>query len=290
MAYEPLNRSRRSWHNCHIVTFPTLVRDRLREMSVSAISAAQRAGLNRDAIRSVLRGRSPSVDRAAEICRALGLEFYVGPPRKPSRSAQATSSEGAEGETQKLLDVLNAAADRLSDIRDYVEVPVYSEEITSFSPHLNRVAECTFPYRTSWLERYGVDPKRCFMVRLRGEQMAPTLPDKCFVLVNEAATELRDGGVFVVRHRKRIMVRRAEKSRNGWWLKNDGERRWKQRWTVGAQVFGEIVWMARHIQMPRLEEPAATTHELARTFTTLPSHRPLYIQRLPEDDEERTKL
>ena len=37
--------------------------------------------MNRDTIRSVLRGRVPSVERAAEICEALGLEFYVGPPR-----------------------------------------------------------------------------------------------------------------------------------------------------------------------------------------------------------------
>ena len=27
------------------------------------------------------RKQSPSVDRAAEICRAVGLEFYIGPPR-----------------------------------------------------------------------------------------------------------------------------------------------------------------------------------------------------------------
>lgn len=48
---------------------------------LSPITAARTAGLNRDAIRSVFRGRSPSVDRAAEICESLGLEFYIGPPR-----------------------------------------------------------------------------------------------------------------------------------------------------------------------------------------------------------------
>ena len=237
-------------------------------------------GLKPWSLRGILdrrRPQVPSVDRAAEICKALGLEFYIGPPREPGRGAQAASSDGTEDEAQKLLDILKSVADRLGDLQDYVEVPVYSEEITGFSPQLNRAMECTFPYRTRWLERYGVDPRRCFMARLRGEQMDPTLPDKSFVLVNEAATELREGGIFVVSHRARIMVRRAEKSPNAWWLKNDGKPRWKQRWTAGGQVFGEVVWMARHMWMPRLEEPAATTHEIVRPPTIISDHPPLHM-------------
>jgi len=36
----------------------------------------------------VLRGRSPSVERTAEICRALGLEFYIGPRRDEGTSIE----------------------------------------------------------------------------------------------------------------------------------------------------------------------------------------------------------
>ena len=47
----------------------------------SVAGEALRAGLPRDAIRRVLKGRDPSLTRAAEICEALGLELYIGPRR-----------------------------------------------------------------------------------------------------------------------------------------------------------------------------------------------------------------
>ena len=45
--------------------------------------------LPRWALRGILdlsRRQSPSMDKAAEICEALGLELYVGPPRSTSAS------------------------------------------------------------------------------------------------------------------------------------------------------------------------------------------------------------
>ena len=62
-------------------SFRAIVEKQLARRGTSAIREALDAGLTRDAIRSVLRGRAPSVDRAAEICEALDLEFYIGPRR-----------------------------------------------------------------------------------------------------------------------------------------------------------------------------------------------------------------
>lgn len=74
-------------------SFRTIVEKQLTRRGTSAIRAALGAGLTRDAIRSVLRGRSPSVDRAAEICDALDLEFYIGPPRSGTGPAESASQE-----------------------------------------------------------------------------------------------------------------------------------------------------------------------------------------------------
>ena len=74
-------------------SFRTIVEKQLTRRGTSAIRAALGAGLTRDAIRSVLRGRTPSVDRAAEICDALDLEFYIGPPRSATGSAESASQE-----------------------------------------------------------------------------------------------------------------------------------------------------------------------------------------------------
>ena len=52
----------------------------MRAQGMSAITAALAAGLKRDTIRSVLRGRSPSLGRVVAICEALGLELRIGRP------------------------------------------------------------------------------------------------------------------------------------------------------------------------------------------------------------------
>ena len=59
------------------MNFKAMVRQRLDALGTSAITAAEAAGLPRDAIRYVLRGHQPSLDRAAEICEALGLELLI---------------------------------------------------------------------------------------------------------------------------------------------------------------------------------------------------------------------
>ena len=58
-----------------------MVEKELAVRDVSPVRAARGAGLNRDALRSVLRGRAPSIERAAEVCRALGWALRIEAPR-----------------------------------------------------------------------------------------------------------------------------------------------------------------------------------------------------------------
>ena len=68
------------------VDFADVVRRRLVETRQSKHRAAVDGGLPQDAIRSVLNGHSPRLERLEEICDALDLELYVGPPRDTERS------------------------------------------------------------------------------------------------------------------------------------------------------------------------------------------------------------
>lgn len=61
--------------------FAATVRRRLVETRQSKHRAAVDRGLPQDAIRSVLKGHRPRLDRVEEICDALGLELYIGPWR-----------------------------------------------------------------------------------------------------------------------------------------------------------------------------------------------------------------
>ena len=103
--------------------FGALIRGRLDEMGESPITAARRAGLPRDAIRSVFRGHPPSLGRAAEICRALDLELVIRPrapgageaPAVPARpSPRPGGAPGAALEAvsdRRLAELIAAVAD-----------------------------------------------------------------------------------------------------------------------------------------------------------------------------------
>ena len=58
----------------------------LKEMGTNPFRAAITAGLPGTAIRHALEGHEPKAGRLAEICDALGLEFYIGPPRGQSQA------------------------------------------------------------------------------------------------------------------------------------------------------------------------------------------------------------
>ena len=59
-------------------------------------AVAMRSGIPVRSFQGILEGQQPSIGRAAEICRALGLEFYIGTPRgeggsEPSQAPAATA-------------------------------------------------------------------------------------------------------------------------------------------------------------------------------------------------------
>lgn len=63
------------------VDIASAIRRELERRQTTAYRASLDAGLPGNAIRYALEGRATKSDRLAEICAALGLEFYVGPPR-----------------------------------------------------------------------------------------------------------------------------------------------------------------------------------------------------------------
>lgn len=65
--------------------FAAIVRRELVDTNQSAHGAAKSHDLPEDAIRSVLDGHAPRLDRLIEICNALGLEIYIGKPRPQPR-------------------------------------------------------------------------------------------------------------------------------------------------------------------------------------------------------------
>ena len=81
-----------------------------------------------------------------------------------------------------------------------------------------------------------------------GESMEPTLPDGCVILVDRNRTKRYRGHIFVVRTEDGLVVKRAGKDEGGGWQLVSDRPEWKpQPWPYGAEVIGEVKWMAREL-------------------------------------------
>lgn len=245
----------------------------LRRSGVGVRRLESKLGLKPWSLRGILdrtRPQVPSVDRAFEISKALGLEFYIGPPRgaaSPQPSLQredlldpldppdlATLAALIRSEIRQVLSPGNA--DLFGDL---VGVPHLRTVIGSGAGQLDPAEIHRVPFRKTWLVRKGVDPAQCYLVRVRGEAMAPTLPDGCLVLVNPGWNDRENGRIYLVRSRKGLIARRVQKGSDGSRVMVPDNPAFNDRlWPPNEDVLGTVVWMARCLQRDRASRQRAT--------------------------------
>ena len=68
------------------------IRQEIEARGTNPYRAAKEARLPENSIRYLLDGHEPRAGRLIEICHALGLELYVGPPRKSAAEAVGADS------------------------------------------------------------------------------------------------------------------------------------------------------------------------------------------------------
>ena len=83
------------------------------------------------------------------------------------------------------------------DPPDIVRVPLVATATGMETPYDLTVKD-RLPFRRQWLEDRRIDPENCQLMTVRGDWMAPTLPDKCTILVDLRRDEFRDDRIFVV--------------------------------------------------------------------------------------------
>ncbi|MBN7785174.1 hypothetical protein JYP51_09605 [Ponticoccus gilvus] len=150
--------------------FMQLVEERRAELGLSMAALSQQAFGNGKltAVQDLKRGASPSLDRISKLCKALGLEFYIGPPREDSSPSKQVSQE--EFATVALFDAHLSAGDGHSNHNDLI---------------LGFLA-----FRRDWLRRLGVSPSDAVLARAKGDSMQPTIWDKDLVLIDTTRKEV----------------------------------------------------------------------------------------------------
>ena len=264
-------------------------------------AVAARAGVPTRSLTAILEGHAPSIDRAADICDALGLEFYIGPPRQPATAAPAPPRRPAEepafapAEDPDFAAVVAALADEYQANNDrgrrslierfwglfpelrggaagregrrlarrWGSALLERERRQPFGARPVEVLEFAAAagggttigqeprsgvvwFRRDWLQRLGLDPAQCAMLRVQGKSMEPTLPAGCSILVDRSRTRRRDGEIFVLRTTEGIVVNRTARDEDGSWQlvsdHSDGE---AAAFPEDAVILGRVVWTAR---------------------------------------------
>ena len=250
----------------------------LRRSGLNPYRAAVDAGLPADAIRHVVRGHEPKASRLAQICAALGLEFYVGPPRDKARALDAvsiasTSLSDLQASAQTLNRVLaSAGRDPVPDdlwpvlaAQRGVEMPSLSDETTPAGLLPVQVARLAAVagggpdaageevtgfvwFRQDWLDECKLDPVHCAVIGVVGESMEPTLPDGCSILIDRACTDWLPPRILVVRTQEGLLAKRAGHSDNGRRILVSDHPAWADTpLSSGAEIMGQVRWVARSL-------------------------------------------
>ena len=103
-------------------------------------------------------------------------------------------------------------------------------------------------FTRSWLDRHGLYPQQCTIVGVKGESMAPTLPDGSAILVDRNRAQLKDGRIFVFETDEGMMVKRVGRDADGGWRLDSDNPAWGSvPWPVDAKVFGEVRWVGKQV-------------------------------------------
>lgn len=262
--------------------FEEIVRERLAETGDTAIGAARRAGLPRDAIRSVLRGHPPSLVRAKKICEALGLSLNVGPQQavQPLGAVDAGTGDDRrpdlvsvlEHHTQGLVRAVAAAGGEpippemratvqqgpvaRYDLRTAQAASVAEAGVgTVVIPFAAEVRLSAGSGQPVWDETAEMSvsvarsalapwarPERLRCARVASDSMAPTIGDGDLVVLDSGRTEPLDGQVFGVHTEEGLVIKRLRYVDHRWHLESDSPAHASRPVEGEERILGQVAW------------------------------------------------
>jgi phage repressor protein C with HTH and peptisase S24 domain len=138
---------------------------------------ARALGVPIGVLRSVQAGRDTPYSNLKALSDALGLEFYIGPPRE---QAQAPAIE--------ISDTSFRLVNRLDG-----EVAAGNGHINYEAAPVDRLA-----FSKDWLKREGISAGDCFLVSVKGDSMLPQIGNGDLVMIDTRRKEIRSGRVYAM--------------------------------------------------------------------------------------------
>ena len=230
------------------------IEDAIKRKGTNPSRLAKENGWSINAIRYILEGRPPSSRRLADVCEALDLEFYVGPPRAP---------EGTRLDARQLADELErlaAQARRIAESKErrpaqidqsplYASAPRYEVLAAAGggSPVGTEVVKGYLGFNRTWLREQQLMEDNLAVIEVRGDSMEPTLRGGDTVLLDMRTQPLRDGEIYTLRREDDLVVKRLRRMDGEWHVSSDNPAYPPQALEDEVSVVGRVVWLGRKL-------------------------------------------
>lgn len=181
-------------------TFADRLKALLRERSTTGVAVAKRLDIKPRTFRSWTSGdRVPPRDQLLLLAEEFGVttDFLIS-GRRPSEDAPLVPDTSMLG----------------VPMSDFVQVREYGAHFTAGPKAISRPVEVIgeFAFRSSWLRQLTSSPGECYLVRVKGDSMEPTIPDGAVVLIDQQQRDPKLGrkGIFALRIEDEVLVKRLE--------------------------------------------------------------------------------
>ena len=227
------------------------VRTRREQQRFSQTRLARMAGTSCSQVSAVEHDQSGiSLRNAVAIADALdtSLDYLLGRVDDP-RPAHTMASE-LKTKTARIRDLEDGHAEPLDpNWQEHVGIDQLDTTVGADGTVRDGTVTGRLKFPHPWLRKHGLRAHTCRIVRMTGEAMEPTIPDGAAILIDTAATEHRDGGIFLVRIADQQVVRRlTHDSDAGWLMSSDNPNKagWPtEPWPDEATIVGEVKWLGR---------------------------------------------
>ena len=220
--------------------FKKLVSRAVSDLDSNAFAIEKKYSLPADAIRGIIRNKpnsrkeaGTSLNRAKDICDALGLEFYIGPPRD-----------------------LNTATETKVAGKDFSTVVRYDAAIAAGGGYFNYDAEPTdyLAFSKKWLKANHINPANCILLNVEGHSMAPNIHDGDLIMLDRSRISIRKNKIYgFVDGDNGARVKRLEVSKDGEVLLLHSDNPDRDRFptetrvkhdmnTILENIIGQVVW------------------------------------------------